>query len=210
MATSILSPFRRALAGALVLAAAAGCTSSPQLAAQWTDPQLGPQSAFLRGSRVLVACDVADLTVRQLCQDRLAAEVSARGVTPVFTGPDTLIATDRSIDGQLLAAARSADAKALMVLTLTPAVTDVSPGWSIGIGGAGYSRSSSVGIGVTAPVGGGRVVMGYAANGRITDVGTGRLVWSASASTAPSSELEVQLGELSKTVFGAADKSGMF
>jgi hypothetical protein len=86
MATSILSPFRRALAGALVLAAAAGCTSSPQLAAQWTDPQLGPQSAFLRGSRVLVACDVADLTVRQLCQDRLAAEVSARGVTPVFTG----------------------------------------------------------------------------------------------------------------------------
>ena len=52
--------------------------------------------------------------------------------------------------------------------------------------------------------------MGYAANGRVTDVGTGRLVWSASASTAPSSELEVQLGELSKTVFGAADKSGLF
>ena len=117
MAASILSPARRALAAALVLAAA-GCTSSPQLAAQWTDPQLGPQSAFLRGSRVLVACDVADLTVRQLCQDRVAAEVSARGATPVFPGPDTLIATDRSIDGQLLPAARSADAKALMVLTL--------------------------------------------------------------------------------------------
>ena len=159
---------------------------------------------------MLVACDVADLTVRQLCQDRVAAEVSARGATPLFPGPDTLIATDRSIDGQLLAAARSADAKALMVLTLTPAVTDVSPGWSVGIGGFGYSRSSSVGVGVAAPVGGGRVIMGYAANGRITDVGSGRLVWSASASTAPSSELDVQLGELSKTVFGAADKSGMF
>jgi hypothetical protein len=97
-----------------------------------------------------------------------------------------------------------------MVLTLTPAVTDVSPGFSIGIGGVGYRGGSSVGVGVAAPVGGGRVIMGYAANGRVTDVGTGRLVWSASASTAPSSELEVQLGELSKTVFGAADKSGLF
>ena len=209
MAAATSSPARRGLAAAFVLAAA-GCASSPQLAAQWTDPQLGAQSAFLRGSRVLVACDVADLTVRQLCQDQLAAEVSARGATPLFPGPDTLIATDRSIDGQLLAAARSVDAKALMVLTLTPAVTDVSPGFSIGIGGVGYRGSSSVGVGVAAPVGGGRVIMGYAANGRITDVGTGRLVWSASASTAPSSELEVQLGELSKTVFGAADKSGMF
>ena len=209
MAAATSSPARRALAAAFVLAAA-GCASSPQLAAQWTDPQLGLQSAFLRGSRVLVACDVADLTVRQLCQDQVAAEITARGATPLFPGPDTLIATDRSIDGQLLAAARSADAKALMVLTLTPAVTDVSPGFSIGIGGVGYRGSSSVGVGVAAPVGGGRVIMGYAANGRITDVGTGRLVWSASASTAPSSELEVQLGELSKTVFGAADKSGMF
>jgi hypothetical protein len=209
MAAAIPSPARRALAAAFVLAVA-GCTSAPQLAAQWTDPQLGPQSAFLRGSRVLVACDVADLTVRQLCQDQVAAEITARGATPLFPGPDTLIATDRSIDGQLLGAARSVDAKALMVLTLTPAVTDVSPGFSIGIGGVGYRGSSSVGVGVAAPVGGGRVIMGYAANGRVTDVGTGRLVWSASASTAPSSELEVQLGELSKTVFGAADKSGLF
>ena len=209
MAAALLPPSRRALAAVLVLAAC-GCTSSPQLAAQWTDPQLGPQSAFLRGSRVLVACDVADLTVRQLCQDRLAAEVSARGATPVFPGPETAIATDRSIDGQLLAAARSADAKALMVLTLTPAVTDVSPGFSVGIGGFGYSRSSSVGVGVTAPVGGGRVTMGYAANGRVTDVGSGRLVWSASASTSPSSDLQAQLDSLSKTVFGAADKSGLF
>lgn len=210
MAASILSLLRRTLAVAVVLAAA-GCTSGPQLAGQWTAPHLGPQSAFLRGSRVLVACDVADLTVRQLCQERLAAEVTARGATPLFTGPETLIATDRSIDSQLLAAARSANAKAMMVLTLTPAVTDVSPGFSVGIGGFGYGgRGGGVGVGVSAPIGGGRVTMGYAANGRVTDVGSGRLVWSASASTAPSSELDVQLAELSKTVFGAADKSGLF
>ena len=199
-----------ALAAVLVLGAA-GCASGPQLAAQWTDPQLGNQSAFLRKSRVLVACDVADLTVRQLCQDRVAAEVAARGATPVFPGPDTLIATDRSIDGQLLAAARSADAKALMVLTLTPAVTDVSQGFQIGIGGFGYGgKGGGAGVGISAPVGGGRVTMGYAANGRITDAGSGKLVFSASASTSPSSDLEMQLSELSKTVFGAADRSGLF
>ena len=78
----------------------------------------------------------------------------------------------------------------MMVLTLTPAVTDVSPGFSVGVGGFGYgSRGGGVGVGVIAPLGGGRVTMGYAANGRVTDVGSGRLVWSASASTAPSSEL---------------------
>ena len=87
MAASILSPFRRALAGALILAAAAGCTSSPQLAAQWTDPQLGPQSAFLRGSRVLVACDVADLTVRQICQDRVAAGLGFGSAPKAGTRP---------------------------------------------------------------------------------------------------------------------------
>ena len=52
--------------------------------------------------------------------------------------------------------------------------------------------------------------MGYAANGRVTDVGSGRLVWSASASTRRRRDLDVQLSELSKTVFGAADKSGLF
>ena len=76
MDSSAMAARRRALAAGARVVAAAGCASSPQLAAQWTDPQLGPQSAFLRGSRVLVACDVADLTVRQLCQDRLAAEVA--------------------------------------------------------------------------------------------------------------------------------------
>jgi len=74
MPATFASSCRRALVAALVLAVAA-CTSGPQLAAQWTDPQLGNQSAFLRKSRVLVACDVADLTVRQLCQDRVAAEI---------------------------------------------------------------------------------------------------------------------------------------
>ena len=198
-----------ALAGAAVLALAA-CAGSPTLGPQWTDPQLGAQSAYLRGSRVLVACDAGDVAVRQICQDRMAGEVTARGATPLFVPPGTPIATDRAIDGQLIDAARGAGAKALMVVTIAPAVTDVSPGFSIGIGGFGFGRSSAVGVGVAAPIGGGRVTTGYSANGRLTDVGSGRLVWSATASTPPSSDVDAQLAELSKTVFGAAEKSGLF
>ena len=59
-------------------------------------------------------------------------------------------------------------------------------------------------------IGGGRVTTGYAANGRITDVGTGRLVWAARATTAPSPDVNAQLAELSKAVFDSADKSGLF
>jgi len=210
MAAAVPSPLRHVLAAAFVLAAA-GCASGPQLAAQWTDPQLGPKSGYLRGGRVLVACDVAELTIRQLCQDRLSSELAARGVTAVFPGPQTAIATDRSIDGQLLGAARDAGAKAMMVLTLTPAVTQVSPGFTVGIGGFGYGGGGGgVGVGVSGPVGGGQVTMGYAANGRITDAGSGRLMFSASASSSPSSDVQLQLDGLAKAVFGAADQSGLF
>ena len=186
----------------------AACASSPQLDAAWSDPQLG--ASFLRGARVLIACDTAEIVVRQLCQDRLAGEVLARGATPVFAAQDTALTADRAVDPQLLPAARSAGAKALMVVTVAPAVTDVSPGFSIGIGGFGFGRHSSVGVGVAAPIGGGRVTTGYSANGRLTDVSTGRLVWTAKATAPPSSDVDAQLGELSKAVVGAADRAGLF
>jgi hypothetical protein len=204
----------RPLAAALVAASLAtligACASTPPYEAQWTDPQLGAQSGLLRGARVLVACDAYDLTIRQLCQDRLAGEVAARGATPVFVAPGTPIATDRSIDPQLLPAAREAGARALLVVTIAPATADVSPGFSVGIGGFGFGRHGGVGVGVAAPIGGGRVTTGYSANGRVTDTGSGRIVWSARASAAPSSDLEAQLGELSRGVFAAADRSGLF
>jgi len=203
------SAIRSALA-AVAAALLGGCASTPQLDAQWTDPQLGAQSAYLHGAKVLVACDAYDAVLRQICQDQVASEVVARGATPVFAAPDTPLANDRAVDGQLLPAARGAGAKALFVVTIAPAVADVSPGFSIGIGGFGFGRHSAVGVGVEAPIGGGRVTTGYSANGRVTDVASGRLVWAARAATAPSPDVNAQIGELSRTVFGAADKSGLF
>ena len=206
-----LAAGRPSALGAGVAAALAsllvGCAST-QLDAQWSDPSLGP--TFLRGARVLVACDAYELVVRQICQDQLAAEVTARGATPVFLAPGFPVATDRAIDPQLLPAAREAGAKAMMVMTVAVAVNEVSSPFTIGIGGFGFGGSGGVGVGVQAPVGGGRVTSGYSANGRVTDVPTGRLVWTAKATSPPSSDVNAQMGELSKAVLAAADKAGLF
>jgi len=186
----------------------AGCASGPQLDAQWSDPQLG--AGYLRGARVLVACDAAEIVVRQICQDQLASEVVARGATPVFAAPTVAVVTDRAIDGQLLPAAREAGAKAIMVMTVAVAVNDVSPGFSIGIGGFGFGGHTGGGVGVSAPIGGGKVTSGYSANSRVTDVASGRLFWTAKATSSPSSDVNAQMADLSKAVLGAADKAGLF
>jgi len=193
---------------ALLAALVAGCASAPQLDAQWSDASAAP--GLLRGARVLVACDAAELVVRQICQDRLASEVAARGATPVFVPPETPIATDRSIDAQLLSAARETGARGLMVMTVAVAVHDVSAPISIGIGGFGFGSGGSVGAGVSAPVGGGRVTAGYSGNGRVTDVANGRLVWTAKATSPPSADVNAQMTDLSRLVLAAADKAGLF
>jgi len=195
-------------AGIAALALLVGCASTPQLDAQWTDPSVGTN--FLRGARVLVACDAYEVVVRQICQDKLAGEVVARGATPVFLAPGYPVATDRAIDAQLLPAAREAGAKAMMVMTVAVAVQDVSQPFQIGIGGFGFGGSGGAGVGVSAPVGGGRVTSGYSANGRVTDVASGRLVWTAKATSPPSGDVNAQMSDLSKLVMGAADKAGLF
>lgn len=203
---------RRGIAFAATVAAAllSGCASPPQLEAQWTDASVRGQPSPLRGATVLVACDAYDLAIRQVCQDQLAAQVAARGATPVFAGAETPIYTDRALDPQLLPAARAANASALLVVTLTPESSERSSGVSVSIGGFGFGRGSAVGAGVTAPIGGGRITTGFAANGRITDVASGRLLWTARAVAPPSAELNDQFQDLSKTVLDGASRSGLF
>lgn len=209
--TAAIFPARlRALSAAAVVVAAgllAGC-ASPQLDAQWRDP--GLESNFLRGARVLVACDAFEVVIRQICQDQLASEVTARGATPVFVPPGVAIAPDRPVDAQLLPVARVAGAKAMLVMTVAVAVNDVSPGFSLGIGGFGFGRGSGIGLGADVPIGGGKVTSGYSANGRVTDVANGRLVWTAKATSPASSDVNAQMADLSKAVLGAADEAGLF
>lgn len=195
---------------AAMLLSVAACAATPRLDAQWTDPNIGSDAKLLRGAQVMVACEAPDLAVRQVCQERLAAEVRARGARPLFVAPDTVLTRTSAIDTQLIPGARAASAKAVLVMTLTPVATDTSPGLSIGIGGFGFGRGSALGGGVSAPIGGGGITTGFSANGRVTDATSGRLVWTASAVAPPSENLDAQFTALSKAVLDSAQRAGLF
>ena len=192
------------------LAFLAGCTSAPQREAQWTDPGIGTQSRFLRGEKVLVACDAYDQALRQICQDRLYRDVLAKGASPVVMPPGTLLLNDRELDGQLVPAAASIGAKAVFIMSLTPATTSAGSGASLGIGGFSFGRSGGAGVGLGIPIGSNRPETGFAANGRVTDVRSQRLVWTATVVASPSADLESQFDSLSRSMLESAQGAGLF
>jgi len=208
------NPARLAVMAMSVAAAAmlAGCASA-RLDAQWSDPQAAAGS--LRGARVMVACEAYDQVIKRICQDRMAAEVSARGGQPVLA-PDTANqAPGRPLGAeQYLPAARSAGARAVITQYVTQADVSVNPPPSISIGIGGFSFGGgggvSTGVGVSAPAGSSRTDVGYAINSSVIDTASGRLVQSAKASAPPSADVTAQLTELSKLVFGAIDSAKLF
>jgi hypothetical protein len=202
-----------ALAAVVLLATAlsiAACSSAPQRQAQWTDPALGAQSRFLRGEKVLIACDAFDVAMRRTCEDALSREVLAKGATPVQVPAGTVLLNDRELDGQLVASARALGAKAVFTMTLTPATSNAGSGVSLGIGGFNFGSGGGGGIGLSVPVGGGGWATGFAANGRVTDASSGRLVWTATLVAAPSSDLNAQFADLSRSMLESAQGAGLF
>jgi hypothetical protein len=213
--TSWLPARISAVATALVAAllALGGCAASA-VNAQWSDPQFAGKS--LRGAKVLVACQASDLTLRRVCAERTAAKLSALGAVPL-PAPDggDPGGNPPSDTEALLQAARSAGAVALWRTTVTPEVTVAAPGPSIGIGiggfGGGYRSGGGVGFGVSAPLGGaGAVETGYSASASLTDVASGKLMWSARATAAPSSDVGQQLSTLATLLLDSARQAGLF
>jgi hypothetical protein len=186
----------------------AGCASTV-VDTQWRNVELPPN--YLRGATVMVSCETRDELLRRICDEQVAAELRAHGAVPVFAAPGTVAAIEPGIaDAQYLPAARGSGAKAVFSVTVGASSTSVSPGVMVSVGGFGFGRNSAAGVGVAAPVGGGQVSNGYSANGRVTDVASGRLMWSARASTPPSSDVNAQVADLSKSVLDAAGKAGLF
>jgi hypothetical protein len=195
-----------AAAGALLTA---GCASTV-VDASWRDAQLSP--SYLRGGKVLVMCETQELVLKRICQDQTGADLQARGVAVVYP-PDALqVPTAPSeIDPRVLQAARSTGATAVFGVTIAVSAQAVSQGMSISIGGFGFGGGGGgAGVGVSAPIGGGQVSTGYTASGRVTDVASGRLMWTARATAPPSSDVNAQMAELAKVVIGEAQKAGLF
>ena len=193
---------------ATALLALGGCASS-LVDTQWRSVEL--PASYLRGARVMVSCETPYEILRRICEDQVSADLSARGAMPVFAAPGSVAAVQPGVaDAQYLPAARDNGAKAVLSMTVGASTTAVSPPMTVSIGGFGFGRHSAGGVGVSAPIGGGQVSNGYSANGRVTDVASGRLMWSARASTPPSSDVNAQLADLSKSVLDAAGKAGLF
>ena len=192
------------LCGTLLLA---GCATKT-LDAQWSDPQLTSGNP-LRGARLLVVCEAQDLVLRRICQDQVGAQVIAAGATPVAS-PDA--AADASGNpAQYLAAAKAASAKAVLLTAVAPDSSVAKPGFTVGFGLGGFGGGGfGGGVGVSAPVGGTKVATGYAANASVTDVASGRLMWTAKATTAPSDDINSQIAELANAVVTGAGKAGLF
>ena len=66
------------------------------------------------------------------------------------------------------------------------------------------------GVGIEVPAGGAQLSTGYAAIGMLTDMASGRMMWSARATTPAQSNVNAQLAELAKAVVGAAQQAGLF
>jgi len=181
-----------------------GCATG-KLEAQWSDPQFAGQP--LGGSKVLVVCQAAEQTVIRICQDQLAAQLRIAGVTPVLsdsltTSPDK--ATDK------LAAARSLGAQAVMMSTLSPVTSLTNSGSSVGFGLGSGGYHSGVGFGMSFPVGSSSQtsVTTYSSDTTLTNVASGKLMWSGKASTM-SQEVPDQIASLAKISVESARKAGM-
>lgn len=198
----------RLAAGALGAVAAVllgGCAST-QLEAQWSDPQRPPN--VLRGARIMVACEAPDLVLKRICQDQLSSEVVARGGAPV-AAPEGGAAPSGAEPN--LAAARSAGARAVWTHSVSVASSGGGSALSIGLGAFGIGGGSvRGGVGVSAPIGGSTANYGFALNSRVTETSSGRLLWTARATSPASNDVTAQLTELTRSVFGAADKAQLF
>lgn len=197
----------------LALLLLSGCAGS-RINAQWSDPQFAGQPA--RGTKVLVACQASEPTLRRICADRMAAKLTTLGAMPVLaTDNGDVGEAAAATEAALLQAARGAGASVLLRTQLAPEVVAVAPGPSIGIGiggfGGGYRSGGGVGFGVSAPLGGaGPAETGYAATASLTDVASGRLMWSARAGAPPSSDVAQQLSALATLLLDAARQAGLF
>jgi len=197
---------------ALAATLLAACASTvPQRSGEWIDPALGPHSGILRAGKVLVACEAWDLSMRQNCQTMLVSQLQAKGPDPVVSPQAAMAPSSRELDSQLLAEAGSLGARSILVIALTPALMGSGfSGASIGIGGFSWGGGGGAGIGLSAPIGGTTWgSTGFEAQGRITDVSTGRLVWTTTFAASPSSDFAAQVRELTSAVVNAAQGAGL-
>ncbi len=205
MQTKSKSMFRLAAWSSVCLLV--GCATT-QMDAQWTNPDYSGRKA--QGGSVLVACEAQDLTLQRICEDQLAAAVSAGGAKPTLNSQLSAPASPPAGTDPYLAAAKRIGARAIVRMTLSsgqPVAVDSGP--SIGIGIGGGSGRVGAGGGISFPIGGARVSQAYAAETALIDSSNGATMWSGRASSSTAQNATVQITELAQTTVGALQGTGL-
>ena len=158
---------------------------------------------------MLVVCESEEQVVKQMCQDRVAAELRSLGANTAV-----MPHSDDAASVRLAEEARAVKARAIFNTKLSPDWPRYGggSGVSVGVGmGGGFGRGAFGGVGVSAPIGGAaRVSQGYVANASLSDAATGRLMWTGRASTYRSTDIDWQVDSLTKAVVSGAQQAGFF
>lgn len=197
------------LSSAVLLSACA----TTRMDAQWTNPDY--QGRGVRGAPVLVACEAPDLTVQRICEDQLAAAVSARGAKPTLNSQLSPGGNPPSGNDPYVAAAKRVGARGIVRMTLSsgqPVAVDSGPSIGIGVGGGsgGYRGGGfGGGVGIGFPIGGARVSQAYGAETALIDPANGATMWSGRASSSTAQNVTGQITELAQTTIEALQGSGL-
>ena len=85
-----------------------------------------------------------------------------------------------------------------------------APRPQVGFGVGSWGGSVGTSVGVSVPVGQQRVNTAYTADMVLTDVASGKIMWTSTISTPASSNVNAQLADLAKSGVEAAKKAGVF
>ena len=188
--------------------------ATTRMDAQWMNPDY--QGKNVRGASVLVACEAPDLTVQRICEDQLAAAVTARGAKATLNSQLSASGSPPAGSDPYLAAAKRVGARAIVRMTLNssqPVAVDSGPSIGIGVGGSsgGYrgGGGSFGGVGIGFPIGGARVSQAFGAETAMIDPSNGATMWSGRASSSTAQDITGQITELAQTTVGALQGTGL-
>jgi hypothetical protein len=182
--------------------------ASTNIQAQWTNPQFANRS--LQGATVMVRCDARETAIRQICLDQLSQQLRAAGAVPVAAPEAAGAPADaNAANAAALDAARAHSARAVMSARIAPGAAVAAPRPQVGFGVGSWGGNVGTSVGVSVPVGAQRVNTSYTGDLVLTDVETGKVIWTSTISTPASSDVNGQVAQLAKSGVEAAKKAGV-
>ena len=187
--------------------------ATTRMDAQWSNPEYKGRS--VKGASILVACEAQDLTLQRICEDQLAAAVSAQGAKATLNSQLSSAAGAPTGNDPYVAAAKRVGAQAIVRMTLgagQPVAVDSGPRIGIGVGGGsgGYGGGGAAGgIGIGFPIGGSRVTQAFGAETALIDPSNGATMWSGRASSSTSQDVTGQITQLAQVTAQALQGAGL-